>query len=139
MACKQIYDGTKVYSANSPTSWTELDLSGIVGANRALVYLRVDNMNTSDIWYCFRTKGLGRDIAYHDGYSSACCASYVDNGNTDYFLVETDDTGKIEWKTDDNSDTDIYLLSMDICPEVAAGLPSGLSSGAMKMVIEDGC
>jgi len=145
MACKLIYDGTQddgtqVYDASSPTSWTELDLSGIVGANRALVYLQVDNVDASTYtWFRFRTKGLGRNIACRGEDSSAICAGMIYYGNTDYFLVETDDTGKVEWITDSAVDTDIYLLSTDICPSAAARFPPGLSPGAMKMVIDDGC
>lgn len=32
--------GTQVFTANAPTSWTDLDLSGVVGSNVAYVRMK---------------------------------------------------------------------------------------------------
>jgi len=132
------HDGSQVFSGSSPTSWTDLDLSSYVGSNRALVYLRVDISSGVVSWYKFRTNGLARDIASSTSDMSACCASQISSGNSDYFLVETDDSGIIEWYSGNSQTTSINIIAYEICSGKVK-FPSGLSSGAMKMVIEDGC
>jgi len=138
MACNQTYDGSQVFSGGSPTSWTDLDLSSYVGSNRALVYLRVDISSGIASWYKFRTNGLARDIADSTSNMSACCASQISSGNSDYFLVETDDSGIVEWYSGSSQTTSINIIAYEIC-SVKVKFPSGLSPDAMKMVIEDGC
>lgn len=77
---------TEVFSGTSPTSWTDLNLSGVVGANAALVILK----------------------EFGSGYGQPC--GFRRNGDTDdaslgqalnwkVHIVPTDANGIVEWKT----------------------------------------
>ena len=101
------YDGSQVFTGASPAAWTDLDLSANVGSNRALVYLKVTATEGNMIMR-FRTNGETAELDQSFGVTS--------NGNVEmilnhivYFLVLTDASGIIEWKSD-GDDANIDLL-----------------------------
>jgi hypothetical protein len=91
------HSGTEAFSSNPPpSSWTDLDLSSIVGANYALVMLRIAHTgSTVPTTFHFRPNGDTGDIATAD----TGCASIVINtqNNVGYVTVETSSAGVIEW------------------------------------------
>ena len=89
---------TEVYSAATPgaSAWTDLDLSAVVGANLALVVLKVTAGNNCQ--WAFRKNG-DADEFYSAGVVMVGCAkAYTTVGLFDVVLVATDATGIIEWE-----------------------------------------
>lgn len=96
-----VVSGVQAFSGDSPTGWSELDLSGIIGANPALVMLRLHAGSDMD---ATSVRTLGDTVEY---YSSAADASaqgmalaHHDSTNAIVLMVLTDGTGKIEWRTE---------------------------------------
>lgn len=91
---------TEVFDGTSPTSWTDLDLSSVVGANVALVMLKVLSTGEGEV-KAFRKNG-DTDESYSGGGSDYVSwgVSTVDT-KTIYtnVIVVTDAAGKIEWRT----------------------------------------
>ena len=103
------YSGTNVYSATAPTSWTDLDLSSVVGSNRAIVLLKVHNTSVAYNTIALRTNG-DTDEYYNGTYfgspslfrlATLCCTVTVQL---------TDATGKIEIRASGAAGTDIDVL-----------------------------
>jgi hypothetical protein len=90
------FPGTVVWTgaSNTPTSFTDLDLSAVVGANAAIVILKVDIETTGTGQVTFRTNG--ETIASYIGYMGI-----VPSTTTPYMgyaVVVTDSAGVVEWK-----------------------------------------
>lgn len=102
------HDGTQVFDATSPTSWTDLDLSSYVGSNRALVFLKVKE-NTAERSIGFRTNGDTED-ALNETIPSGCASVRIPNGEIAYVIIETDAAGIIEWKAQGADNIDIWLM-----------------------------
>ena len=89
---------TEVFNATSPTTWTDLDLSGTIGSNIALVLMKVVVGNAADV--AFRKDG-DTDEFYANSASAGGVALIASQGSTHAaILVATSSTGKIEWKTE---------------------------------------
>ena len=90
---------TQVFAGNSPIAWTDLDLSGVIGANPAIVWLKVysgaGGANIS--WAGFRINGDAEPTATATTYGS----NIIHCGVVDfiYVVVPTDANGIIEWIT----------------------------------------
>ena len=91
-------------------SWTEIDLSGAVGANKALVVMSIQSFNNSslgaqNVW--FRTKGSGFDSYISDSNAGAGAAGLVindpvngsDSKRGGHIVIMTDSAGKIEGRS----------------------------------------
>jgi len=88
---------TQVYTGNSPIAWTDLDLSSVIGAQKALVLLKVIAAGgfTS---ICFRANG-DTDEHYGTGTDAGGTAKvYAQNNIAFYVETITDANGIIEWK-----------------------------------------
>uniref|UniRef100_A0A6M3K0A6 Putative structural protein n=1 Tax=viral metagenome TaxID=1070528 RepID=A0A6M3K0A6_9ZZZZ len=89
---------TEVFASTSPdpSAWTDLDLSGTIGANSALVLLKA-RCSVGQDSVAFRKNG-DTDEFYQANFSLGVALGDV--GATLYgaFLVATDATGVIEWK-----------------------------------------
>ena len=94
---------SEVYSGNSPTNWTDLDLNATVGANLALVLLRITAGAISMSAYAFRANGDAEEYFTADAASEQ---SGVNKGHdataalAHLHLVNTDAAGVIEWRTE---------------------------------------
>jgi len=87
---------TEVYNAAAPTAWTDLNLSGVVGSNVALVILKVDIAN--GISAAFRKNGDASEYFSTDTADARGCA--LVKGLSPVCLVvivPTDAAGIIEW------------------------------------------
>lgn len=88
----------EVFNGASPTVWTDLDLSAVVGANPALVVLKVYTGGASrDI--AFRKNG-DTDQFYDTDTTSARGAALVFTKPFCVVIVATDADGIVEWITD---------------------------------------
>lgn len=85
---------TSVFDDVAPNIWTDLDLSGIVGSNKAIVYLKVTITIQSQL--VFRTNGDAESIGITTQGLGASGVSMVANGSG-YVVVVTDSDGKVEW------------------------------------------
>lgn len=103
------HDGTQVYNANAPTTYTDLNLSSYVSSNRALVFLYVVNGNTGDTNFWFRTNGDTQAQANATDASSGVAAIRMNANEGGYLIVETDANGIIEWKAGAAHDCDVFL------------------------------
>ena len=106
------FDTTTVFaSAAAPTSFTDLDLSSVVGANKALVLLRVEN-NSADAYYKFRENGMTDDIGFpaSNGYGGGTSAGVASNGRSIYIVVATDASGIVEWICQSGATTIVHMV-----------------------------
>ena len=90
---------TEVFSGNSPNTWTDLDLSGVVGSNATLVLLKVYGATVND-YYAFRKKG-DTDEFWASVISGPGCALIKNASNSIHYviLVATDNSGVIQWRS----------------------------------------
>ena len=107
------FPNTEVFDGNAPSSYTDLDLSAVVGANSAMVYLRVKHCtNLYDIYY-FRvngeTEGVSVDTTYATGGVSVC--DPVGDGGIEYVIVVTDSAGIVEWLSNNQHATKINVIA----------------------------
>lgn len=93
----------------APTTWTDLDLSSIVGSNKALVYLKVYSTTSQHRFY-FRLNGETDDWTTHD--QGGCAGVMVKNGGTaaGAVIVPCDANGKVEWYASSNAACTVTVL-----------------------------
>lgn len=104
--------GATAYSGASPTSWTDLNLSSIVGENSAMVILQISatsDMNATAI----RKNGDGAEYYSASNEASAYGIALGHHDSTcDMVLIcVTDTSGVIEWKTESSSTATIKVIA----------------------------
>ena len=105
------HSGTLVYDNQAaPQTWTDLDLSGVVGANYAFVILNVKNWGSGKCNIYFRPDG-DSDIYSNEGYEypSGAHAASLREGFAGLVICETASNGYVEWKTNCNN-ASIWVL-----------------------------
>lgn len=95
----------QVFNGSAPTSYTDLDLSGTVGSNLAIVLLKIKNTDNAD-HYTFRQNG---DSDTYQVGDSGTHDINMGSGNSGLLLVYTDASGILEWTTTDGDDVTIYI------------------------------
>lgn len=107
------YSGASVYNAASPGSYTDLDLSGTVGANRCMVFLKVTCLASTQT-YGFRTNGESADPGALGTaeIGGGCNLLRLITNSIGYIWMMTDTGGIVEWKSHENSGntTQIHLM-----------------------------
>ena len=92
---------TQVFNGTSPTTWADLDLSAVVGANPALVVLKIAG-GTGGKSVSLRKNGDTDDfynIAAAESYGLALLSATTSAVHL-ATAVATGPLGKIEWKTE---------------------------------------
>jgi len=89
-----IVDETEVFNGSSPTVWTDLDLSSVVGSNYALVFLKLKNVVAATTYFSFRKNG---ETEVSKGDMPGVSTIKVIEATSWYVWTFTDITGKIEW------------------------------------------
>lgn len=91
---------TQVFSGTSPTSFTDLDLSSVVGATRRMVMVKVV-CGTIDVEFHFRRNGeTGAHVTSStDNGSGTAKSELLTSGKISYLIVPTDNAGIVEWAT----------------------------------------
>jgi len=89
---------TEVFAANTPAAaaWTDLDLSGTIGAKPSLVLLKFSGNLGANQTTGFRKNGDTSEIYVDAGCSSALHPDGASVHAT--YFVATDNAGVIEWK-----------------------------------------
>lgn len=111
-----IYDGTQIFDANSPTSFTDLDVASLAASGvgittaRYMYHLRVEFTN-GNVGVFFRENGHARDIGggFDDSGGTTMCT--IDSGNSGYITVLSDTSGIVEWDSTAAKDCNMYLLT----------------------------
>lgn len=106
------HSGTQVFSGTSPTSWTDLNLSSVVGSARSLVLLKVLLSSATVSNIAFRTKGETADVGYgsNASFGAGCTAMTIENTRIGYAILETDASGYVQWKDSNNASITITLI-----------------------------
>lgn len=93
------FPNSTVFNNTAPTTMTDLDLSSVVGANSAMVYLKVqNNQGSGSHSYNFRTKGdetVSVDTVYAIGGVTSC--DPTSDNSIAYVWVLTNTSGVIQW------------------------------------------
>lgn len=84
------------YNAAAPTTWTDLDLSAIVGANLALVIIKIHN-TVSQYTYAFRKNGDADEYYVINAPTGGLSITDTNNVHS-LVMVPTDAGGIIEWR-----------------------------------------
>ena len=100
---------TTVLNGNVTASWTELDLSGVVGSNHAFVWLKINGTAGCSVY------ALPNDLSYdygspHFAYGGSCKGQIDPPDETVALLVRTDENGKVQVKC---STTRALTMSVD--------------------------
>jgi hypothetical protein len=100
----QYVDSTQVFSGTAPTTYTDLDLSAVIGANQKMVMLKVTSPENGAI--TFRRNGDTSD--YHPTgntgeYGGVCSCNLYGTvaDQSGMIIVKTDTSGVVEWFKDD--------------------------------------
>lgn len=96
---------TEVFSGTAPGSWTDLDLSGTIGSNPALVLLKIDSGASADTNVAFRKDGDTDEFYTAAALESSGCALIAVNAPHMSILVATSASGVIEWKSESTAGT----------------------------------
>jgi hypothetical protein len=103
---------TEVYSGSIPNSWTDLDLSSVVGQNTSLVMLKLfSNEATNGARLIFRTNGTDYEtgqyadgsFGFSGGYNSINWTYLSDTHSSGYLFILTDNNGIIEYQAWENA------------------------------------
>lgn len=87
---------TQAYNAAPPTSWTDLDLSAVVGTKSAVVVLGIDDNQGRQ--YAVRKNGDADEFYFASASSSRGCAyGLLIAADHIILLAVTDVNGVIEW------------------------------------------
>jgi hypothetical protein len=106
-----VYSGATAFSGAQPTTFTDLNLSSIVGTNRAWVTLKITGDANSNIF--FRTKGetldayagLGSAASFGSGTSGTSM-----NNSVAYLSLLTDTSGIVQWRSNITSTTTVVTV-----------------------------
>ena len=89
-----VFDTTQVFNGTAPTTYTDLDLSSVIGTNQKVVVLRILTASASQVR--MRRNGESSDI-YASSAGNGISAVYVNSSQISYAMVVTDTSGIIEW------------------------------------------
>lgn len=98
--------GTQVHNGASSTSYTDLDVSAVVGANAALVLFKVTG-NLDNV--AFRQNGDTTDYFSTSGFASTNRGHAV-TGTGCQILCATDSAGVVEWRVQTTNTATIVVV-----------------------------
>lgn len=100
---------TEVFNGTSPTAWTNLDLSGTIGANASLVLLKIGS--PTSIAGAFRPDG-DTDEYYSSIIKGTHLFKVTNPARASLVILCTSSAGIVEWKTSQaKADTVISILA----------------------------
>lgn len=105
-----VFADSTVFTGNAPTSYTDLDLSSIIGSGVHIVLLNVGTTSGGAMGYSFKTKGDSNYDYYSNGYSQSQPYTPSDSYRAT-FIVRTDNDGKIQWYAQQNYPVTVKIMS----------------------------
>lgn len=103
--------GTIVHNAAAPLTYTDLDLSTVVGANKATVMLRLKNTSGGSVTLNVREDGDTDEGGYGGTAAIGSSSQKLSNTYTVRYAVTTSPAGIIEWKSDTTGVIEIRIDS----------------------------
>lgn len=92
---------TEVFNGSPVNAWTDLDLSGTIGTKSALVLLKITH-TTASLYFSVRKNG-DTDEFYATAKGGVAYAENIGANHRVVFVVATDSSGVIEWKSGSTS------------------------------------
>lgn len=102
------FDTTQVFTGTAPTSFTDLDLSSVIGVNQKMVMLKVTCNTGGGYYFSFRRNGETATIAV-SANAGASMFYTATSGYIGYILVPTDTSGVVEWYSSGEASTTINV------------------------------
>lgn len=106
------FPGSTAFNNTAPTSYTDLDLSSIVGAAQRCVLLLVTQQSATATTYKFRPNGATYSL--NDSDTNMVGASTTGNllqNNAAIVVLTTDTAGVVEWKASGARSTKVEVLA----------------------------
>ncbi|GAI40761.1 unnamed protein product, partial [marine sediment metagenome] len=101
---------TQVFMGFSPSAWTDLDLSGTIGENAALVLLKVWLSSYTDI-FAVRKDGDTYEYYSETQWPHGCALARAESGHI-VVLVPASDSGIIEWRCqNERSHCSVHIIA----------------------------
>lgn len=99
----------EVFNGTSPgaSAWTDLNLSGVVGANPAIVWLRAYNANAGTKYFAFRPNGETEFSSI--SFTDTIMVANIGGTSFDIFICPTDAGGIIEWRYEATSQAGVTI------------------------------
>ena len=97
--------GAEVFNSISPTSWTDLDLSGTIGTNVALVILKLITTSGAKV-VAFRTNGDTDEFYAANIIHGVALVDTISSTHA-VVIVVSDASGIIEWKSETGDTTKV--------------------------------
>lgn len=92
------FSTTQVFSGSAPNNtFTDLDLSSVVGAKQRVVILKVTCSTAGGQIYTFKRNGDAGTYPYTSAGSFNQTNAGLQNGESAYVMVTTDTAGVVEW------------------------------------------
>lgn len=112
------YENTTNFAITTSTAWADLDLSSVVGANRALVLLRINNTaGSTDQTYAIREKG---DTGEYEGdftLAGGLAMANIDHSKSGLLMCVSDTSGIIQMRGSHASALQsIYVVAYVVMP-----------------------
>ena len=102
---------TEVFNGTSPTAWTDINLSATIGANSALVLLKIANA-VSERSYAVRKNGdIDEFYSLCTVYGKGVALSDIPTAHHVALLVAADAAGIIEWKCEVAQTTTVDIIA----------------------------
>ena len=92
--------GTQIYSADAPTSYTDLDIATLasITAQGMLAILEVKNNDANaNVDFFFRPNGSTAANDADAQYARGCAATRLSAGKSAFITIPTDSSGIVEW------------------------------------------
>lgn len=103
-------DWVSVYSAVAPVAYTDLDLSGTIGAVKTLVWLAAKNNSGDATALWLRVRQNGDAINQGLGAASALTSTVFGDQDLAYIVTETDENGIVEHVWSAAKNVDIWIM-----------------------------
>lgn len=101
---------TEVFAGQSPDGvWADLDLSGTIGTNAALVVLKIKA--TAPAALAVRRNGDADEFWGATAESAGCALMYLQSNVFQIVIAVTDTSGVIEWKTTEDRTSTVDLIA----------------------------
>lgn len=104
------YSGDLVFdNSAAPTADTDLDISSVVGNNRALVFIKIKDRGGSVRRVGFKAKG-DTDTSYTSTDANAS-GVYIGSNNAAFAVATTDSDGILSWRSNGTGLIDVYIMA----------------------------
>lgn len=104
-----VFSTTQVFNGTSPTSYTDLDLSAVVGVTQRMVMLKITENDTGGRQFLFRRNGETGGVSNLPGGGTSTLKQDGNSGSIGYIIVSTDTSGIVEWTSDSGATTVINV------------------------------